>query len=185
MKTKYKDFLYEQNGSKLILWHGSSSDKVINRFRDNSFFASDYIAQSYAFNLGGLLYKVEVDGLNPFILQEERARMKNLSSGAALSGTDPFFEELFTKLYGENELDFFHKYGLQYHTFTALVNGNYDPLIKYAKENGYDSLKFWDESFDTFVKDFAYIIFDGSKVKIVDVYEVDMNGSQFVITKIK
>ena len=65
------------------------------------------------------------------------------------------------------------------------MNGNYDPLIKYAKENGYDSLKFWDESFDTFVKDWAYIIFDCSKVKIVEIYEVDMEGNEFIKTKIK
>jgi hypothetical protein len=47
------------------------------------------------------------------------------------------------------------------------------PLINWCKDNGYDSIKFHDESFDTFVRDITYLIFDGNKPKIIGVYEVE------------
>jgi hypothetical protein len=46
------------------------------------------------------------------------------------------------------------------------------PLINWCKDNGYDSIKFHDESFDTFVRDITYLIFDGNKPKIIGIYEV-------------
>ena len=168
------------NGNKsknLTLYHGSDNRKIYNSFFDNQFFTvNDYIASNYAYNNGGYMYKVLVS-LNPLNLIENRDRMENSKGevgkgGPYTSGTDYFIVELMGTLYGDDAVDYMKKYGFNNH-LPNIVDGDYEPLIKYAKSNGFDSLLFIDESFDAMIKDSTYIIFDGKKPKIVNVYDVD------------
>lgn len=176
----FNEFLNEKNDT-LILYHGSGSETIFNKFNDNQFFTpNDYIAMCYAYNRGGLLYEVLPDKLNPLILLEDRDRMKENSSGRKLVGSDTFINELFLKLYSNDVLETYHKYGLQYQSFSFIINSNYEPLIKYAKLHNFNSLKFWDESFDTYVKDYSYMIFDSDDLIINKIYDVDYIQGEFV-----
>ncbi len=92
-------------------------------------------------------------------------------------GTDFLMRELIGDLYDEHILDKFKQRGFDSSPsmlFTRKFGEapDYEPIIKYAKEHGYDSLRFIDESFDTYVRDTTYMIFDGSKVKITGVFDV-------------
>jgi hypothetical protein len=176
------DSLLIESESNLILFHGSSTDKPITTIYDNQFYtAVDTIAASYAFNKGGLLYKVSVSKLNPFEIKEDDNRMTRLNSGPLLSGSDKFWYDIFYELYGKNTADYFSEVGFVY-GLGKVVNGDVGPLIKLAKSKGYDSLKFMDESFDVSIVGMSYVIFDGSKAKIKNVYEIDMTKDGYAFT---
>lgn len=162
-----KDVLNEGvSENNLILYHGSGSREIFNNFYDNQFFTvNDYIASNYAYNFGGLMYRVQLDSLNPFELKSyDKTRDEN-----------KYYEmvELLTKLYDENVA---YNYERRYFTpspSTTFMNYGWGPIIEWARKNSYDSIKFIDESFDTFVHDITYLIFDGNKPKILDVYEIE------------
>lgn len=165
--------LNEEQTSNLILYHGSDSLKKYDRFLDNQFYSvNDYIASNYAENNGGLVYKVKVNKLKPFKLVGNYA----MSGGRGMKTEEPeqykLEYNLISKLYGEQSLDLWLKRG--FNPSPAYVfGGDWTPIIKWARTNGYDSLQFIDESFDTFVRDVTYLIFKGSKVKILDVFPPD------------
>ena len=172
--------LFNENTSNIItLYHGSDSMKPFNTFKDNQFFSTgEYVASTYAFNHGGLLYKIEAS-LNPFIFIEDQKRMQNSrgeigKGGPYYMGTDFFIADLILKLYDMESHEAFKKRGLYPSPAYILTDNNYLPLINYAKERGFNSLKFWDESFDVGIRDECYIIFDGNDISIKSVYEVDM-----------
>jgi hypothetical protein len=189
---KYLKNFYENNSNLITLYHGSDSMKPFKRFKDNQFFSEgDYVATTYAFNHGGLLYKVSAN-LNPFELIEDQKRMQNSrgeigKGGPYIMGTDFFIEDLILKLYDKESHEAFKKRGLYPGPGYILTDNNYLPLINYAKEKGFNSLKFWDESFDAGIKDICYIIFNGDDIKIDNIYEVDMpneRANEFSYNKI-
>jgi hypothetical protein len=190
---KYLKKFYENNSNLITLYHGSDSMKPFKRFKDNQFFSEgDYVATTYAFNHGGLLYKVSAN-LNPFELIEDQKRMQNSrgeigKGGPYIMGTDFFIEDLILKLYDKESHEAFKKRGLYPGPGYILTDNNYLPLINYAKEKGFNSLKFWDESFDAGIRDICYIIFNGDDIKIDNIYEVYMpneRANEFTIKKYK
>ena len=176
--TTIREYLNEGiNNANLILYHGSNNHKLYDKFYDNQFFTvNDYIASNYAYNQGGLLYKVVVNKLNPLSLVEEPERMANIQGvfgkgGPYLSGSDYYIRDIIEKLYGNDRVKLMAKYGMG-GKLATIIGGDFAPLIKWAKKQGYDSLKFYDESFDTFIQDVTYIVFDGDKPKITDIYDI-------------
>jgi len=152
--------------SNLILYHGSNTQKIFNHFHDNQFFTvNDYIASNYAYNFGGLMYKVKVNSLNPF-------ELKSYHSTREL---DKYQEtiDLLKKLYNDEVANMYEKHYFIPSPSTTFGSLGYDPIIKWAKSNGYDSLRFMDESFDTYVRDITYLIFDGNKPNIIDILKVE------------
>ena len=81
--------------------------------------------------------------------------------------------ELFKSLYDNVVADKYKKRGLYPSASNTISPYDFTPLIKWAKDNGYDSLKFMDESYDRSLTDMTYIIFDGNKPKICGVYDVE------------
>ena len=156
----------EKNNTNLTLYHGSNDNKEFKRFDDYQFYTvNDYIACNYAENNGGLLYKVSVNNLNSLELKGNYYGMDKREPELY-----KFEYNLIKNLYGDDELNYWINRGFTpspAYTF----RGNWDPIIKWAKNNGFNSLKFRDESFDTFVKDDTYLIFDGNNIKILDVAE--------------
>ena len=70
IKTTIREFLNENknNDSNLILYHGSNTQKIYDRFYDNQFYTlNEVIASTYAYNFNGLMYEVKVNKLNPFL----------------------------------------------------------------------------------------------------------------------
>ena len=183
---KYLKSFNENNSNEtnLILFHGSSTNNIITDFHDNLFWTvNDYIAASYAYNLGGLMYEIKIN-LNPFIIEEKWDNLEKREGGGVIGGTDQELIDLLDKLgYNkeittngwttENPIKLYQRIALS-RGFSTVINNNFEPLIKYAKNLGYDSLKFRDEDYAAYIRDDTYIIFDGSKIKnIMDVYDVD------------
>ncbi len=168
IKTTLRKYINENSDSRtdLILYHGSNNRKIYDTFFDNQFYTvNDYIASNYAYNFGGLLYEVSVSNLKPFELKSYHKEREH----------DNYYKmvDLLTNLYGE---DVANNYKNRYFTPSpSWTFGDYgwSPLVNWCKQNGYDSIKFYDESFDTFVSDITYMIFDGSKPRILNIYEVE------------
>ena len=155
----------EGKDRNLKLYHGSSNTEIYDNFKDNQFFTpNDYIASNYAYNQGGLMYEVFVDSLNPFVLQgwdENRESEKHNE-----------MTDILRNLYGENVVNHYKDYYFNPSPSVVFSEKGWEPIIEWAKDNGYDSLKFHDESYDTYVRDISYIIFDGNKPIIDKVYDV-------------
>lgn len=175
-KTILEYYLNEQKNSEsgLTLYHGSSDSKPFKKFNDNGFFTvNDYIACNYAFNNGGLVYKVKVNSLkNVLELKGNYVRLGGKSMETLEPEQYKLEYNLVKKLYGDSALKYWLNRGFN-PSPVYVFSGDYEPIIKWAKDNGYDSIKFFDESFDTYVRDFTYIIFNGNNVKILDVTEPD------------
>jgi hypothetical protein len=170
IKTRLLDFLKEDHttNTDLILFHGSNNRKIYDRFYDNQFFTvNDYIASNYAYNFGGLMYKVKVSNLNPFELKSYDKRREPEKHDEMV--------ELLRTLYNDHAAEYYEKRYFTPSPAYIFAEQGWDPIIDWCKKNGYDSLKFNDESFDTYVKDITYLIFDGSKPEITKVYNVDYN----------
>lgn len=166
IKNTMRKMVFENDNTNLILYHGSKSKQIHNLFYDNQFYTvNDYIASNYAYNFGGLMYEVQISKLNPFELNdydEQKESEKHLQ-----------MMNLLTQLYDK---DVALNYKKRYFTPSpSSTFGKYgwEPLINWCKENDYDSIKFNDESFDTFIHDTTYLIFNGNKPKIVGVYAVE------------
>lgn len=155
--------LVERN---LRLFHGSNSEKIFGKFRDDQFFTTnDYIASNYAYNFGGFMYEVMVDRLKPFELMGYDRRRE--------SGKHNDMVNLLRGLYGDGVANaYVERYFFPSPSVTFGEQG-WGPIIEWSISNGYDSLKFIDESFDTFIRDISYLIFDGGKVDIIGVYDVE------------
>lgn len=169
IKTIIQEFLIEHvTNNKLILYHGSNSTKIFNKILNNQFFSiNDYLAASYAYNLNGLLYQVEINNLNYFELQ----------SFDKHENPDKYEDMvvLLTTLYNKNIANnYIKRYFTPSPTYTFEDFG-WQPIIDYCKEQGYNSIKFIDESFDKNVRDVSYLIFDGNKCKILNIYNIDDN----------
>jgi hypothetical protein len=156
----------------LTLYHGSNTEEIIETFHDNQFFtANDYIANNYAYNWGGLIYEVKVNSLKPLFLKGNY----KMFGGRSMQTEEPEQYELeynmVKKLYGDKALQSWLSRGFYPSPSYVFYNKGYEPVIEFAKKLGFDSLKFIDESFDTFVKDITYVIFNGRSVEIVKSYE--------------
>jgi hypothetical protein len=166
IKTTIREFLNENLDSNLTLYHGSNNTELYDKFHDNQFFTTnDYIASNYAYNFGGLFYEVKVNALKPFeLLAYHKTRDAEK------------YEEtiaLLRELYDEDVV-----YNYEQHYFTpspsvTFMQYGWAPIIEWSKKNGYDSLKFIDESFDTYVHDTTYLIFDGNKAKIQGIFDIE------------
>jgi hypothetical protein len=179
---KYLKKFYENN--LITLYHGSDSIKPFKRFKDNQFFSEgNYVAATYAYNHGGLLYKISAN-LNTFEFMENQSRMENFKGeigkgGPYILGTDYFIDNLVNELYGKEASDRYKERGLYPGPGYTLTDNNYIPLIEYAKSKNFNSLKFWDESFDVGIRDICYIIFNGDDIKIDSIYEVDIPDERY------
>jgi hypothetical protein len=168
IKTTLRKYLNENtiNDNNLILFHGSNSRKIYDYLFDNQFYTvNDYIASNYAYNFGGLMYEVKVSNLKPF----------ELKSYHKIRDSEKYDEmvALLKTLYDDNVADNYeNKYFTPSPSYTFGEYG-WEPMIEWCKKMGYNSIKFYDESFDTFVQDITYLIFDGNKPKIINVYEVE------------
>ena len=166
IKKVIREVLNENVYKDLILFHGSNDQKIITKFYDNQFYTeNDYIASTYAYNFNGLMYEVKVKNLNSFeLVPYNRYRQKDEHDKMVT---------LLSNLYNENVG---REYERNYLTPSASrvfsAYGGWTPLIDWCKENGYDSIKFTDESFDVYIHGITYIIFDGNKPKINNIYEV-------------
>ena len=155
----------ESEDKDLILYHGSNTTKIFDIFKDNQFYTeNDYIASNYAYNFGGVMYKVSVDNLNSFDLkgyhEDKESEEHNMMTG------------LLMDLYGQNAVDYYKDYYFNPSPSVIFSEKGWSPIIEWAKDNGYDSIKFIDESFDTYVRGISYVIFDGNKPIITNVYDV-------------
>jgi hypothetical protein len=156
----------QNTDTNLILYHGSNNRKIFNNFFDDQFYTvNDYIASNYAYNFGGLMYEVKVNKLNAF----------ELKGYNKLRESDKYNEmiNLLTNLYDEGVAHFYERRYFSPSPSSTFGKYGWKPLIDWCKKNGFDSIKFQDESFDTFVRDITYLIFDGNKPKINSVYEVE------------
>lgn len=156
-----------ENGEPITMYHGSGTKADIKQFYDNQFFTpNDYIAENYAENQDGKTHKVYISTKNPLEISENKDRMDRYN-GILVSGSDKKMIELLNNLYGGNAVKLYKGYGLT-KGLGNIVEGNFEPLIKYAKENGFDSLKFKDVSFDQLISADTYLVFDGKNVKAVE-----------------
>lgn len=154
------------NATNLVLWHGSNSRKLIANFYDSQFYTvNDYIAANYAYNFGGLLYEVKVASLNSFELNDYDKDRHPEKYTEMMSILKTVYDESVANRYS-------NKYFSPSPSSTFGQQG-WDPIIKYCKENEYDSIKFVDESFDTLVHDVTYLIFNGNTPRILNVYDVE------------
>ena len=167
IKKTFAHMLKEDSQTSMTLYHGSDNQKIYDKFNDNTFFTvNDYIASNYAYNNGGFMYKVKVNINNSLELKGNYHNMETKEPGVY-----KFEYNLMKKLYGEEGLKYWLNRGF-YPSPAYTFNGDFTPIINWAKANGYDSIKFMDESSDKGVRDITYIIFDSNKVEIVDVYDV-------------
>ena len=154
----------DKSGEPIQMYHGSGTSKDFEDFNDNSFFTpNDYIAENYAENQGGKVHKRYIYTKNPLEVSEDASRMSRSNSGMLRAGTDSNIINLLSKLYGKDAVDTYKQYGLT-KGLGNIVQGDFEPLIKYAKENGHDSIKFKDVSFDHLMTDDTYLVFDPKNV---------------------
>jgi len=166
---KLNESLNEISGNveaNIILFHGSNNRKIYDKFYNNQFYTvNDYIASNYAYNFGGLMYEVKVRDLKPFVLEDYDIDRDNEKYNQMVN--------LLTTLYGKDVSNNYEKRYFSPSPSSTFGEKGWKPLINWCLENGYDSIKFHDESFDTFVNDISYLIFDGSKPEILNIYEVE------------
>ncbi len=173
---KYLKTFNESLYHNLILYHGSNTIHEIQKFKNNTYWTiNDYIAATYAYNHGGLMYETKIS-LNPFIIEQKSENLEECyPGGPRMGGTDKELINLFNKLGYVAAVDLYKQLG-DSKGISHLINGNFQPFIEYAKSlnKGYDSLKFKDEAFDAggIVSD-TYIIFDGVQIEIIDIFEID------------
>jgi hypothetical protein len=168
IKTTIREFMNEiqNNDSNLILYHGSNNQKIYNKFYNNQFYTvNNYIASNYAYNFGGLMYEVKVSNLKPFELKGYHIYRESEKYNDMV--------DLLITLYDDNVANNYEQRYFTPSPSSTFGEKGWTPLINWYKDNGYDSIKFYDESFDTFVRDITYLIFDGNKPKIIGVYEVE------------
>lgn len=152
--------------SELTLLHGSGTRDIITKFNDNQFFTiNDYIASNYAYNNGGYLYEVVISSLHPFELKSYHSVRQKEEHDKMIT--------LLKNLYNEDVANHYERYYFTPSPSTTFGDIGYEPIISWAKKNGYDSLKFIDESYDTFIHDVCYIVFNGSSVQIKHIYDID------------
>jgi GNAT superfamily N-acetyltransferase len=168
------------------LFHGSATTaEVFTRFLDNQFFtASEYVAESYAQNMGGLLYTVSVNITHPLEIYEDNANLSRAASGMLLAGTDAKLAALFTQLYGPDVAARYKSTGMA-KGLGMMLEGDFLPLIAYAKAKGHDALAFLDSSFDLQIMGETFIIFDGGKVHITAVTDPEADESDAPASQIK
>lgn len=176
----FKPLINETTESNIKLYHGSNNQNIYKHFKDNQFFTvNDYIATNYAYNFGGLLYMVTVDSLNAFEL--------NSYSKKNNPNEYEFMINLLKKLYNDEVVDNYERRYFTPSPSSTFMELGWNPIIQWAKENGYDSIKFIDESYDRYVRDVTYVIFNGNNVKINDVYDINDNvesdGNKPIIKK--
>ena len=145
----------DKYGNPLVVYHGSGAIENIRSFYDDQFFTSnDYIAQSYAENMGGKVYEVYLKITNPldFTIDCKLDR-----------------EKIIQEVYGINSIQYknFERYSDGYGLGNAL-QGDFSKLIKYAKQHGYDGIKFTDSSFDNQIFDITYIVFKSNQIKSIN-----------------
>jgi hypothetical protein len=166
IKETIREYLNENVYKDLILFHGSNDQKIITKFYDNQFYTvNDYVASTYAYNFNGLMYEVKVKNLNSFELRGYNVYRQKDEHDKMVT--------LLSNLYNENvgreyERNYLHPSP----SWVFSAYGGWTPLIDWCKENGYDSIKLFDQSFDVYIIDTTYIIFDGNKPKITNIYEV-------------
>ena len=168
IRTIIREFSNEKitSDTDLILYHGSNNHKIYDKLFDNQFYTvNDYIASNYAYNFGGLMYEVKVSNLNPFELKGYHRFRESEKYDEMV--------DLLKTLYDDDVATRYENYYFTPSPSSTFYNYGWKPMIDWCKKNGYDSLKFYDESFDTFVQDITYLIFDGDKPKILSVYEVE------------
>lgn len=166
IKSAIRERLIEEINSNLILYHGSNNRKIYDKFYDNQFYTvNDYIASNYAYNFGGLMYEVKVSDLKPFELKSYHITRESEKYNEML--------DLLRTLYDDNVANNYEQRYFTPSPSSTFGGYGWKPIINWCKDNGYDSIKFHDESFDTFVRDITYLIFDGNKPKIINIYEVE------------
>lgn len=169
INEQYKHVVNEEITTNNILYHGSGDDVPFKKFYDNQFFTvNDYIANNYAYNNGGLVYKVKANISNSLELKGNYHGMDKREPNRY-----EFEYNLIKKLYGDDALDYWDKRGFNPSPANTF-NGDWRPIIEWAKSNGYDSIKFIDESFDKAVRDMSYIIFDSNRIEILNVSEPEI-----------
>lgn len=146
----------------LQLYHGSSTQERFTSFFDGQFYTvNEYIAESYAENFGGSVYTVQVQGLVALELVDYDVNINKDKHDAMVA--------LLRSIYGEDVAENYSKRCFWPSPSATFGEKGWQPIIDWAKLNGYNAIIFIDESFDTFVRDTTYLIFDGTLPKIIDV----------------
>ena len=156
--------------TNLVLDHGA--DEPHETLTDNTFMCEEgsYVPKNYALNRGGVIIRGKVDKLKCLDLTYETdKRLKRESF--LITGTDPVMRKFLETVISDRAGYIYEKRGLD--VFTRLCSDAKElyKLIDFAKAHGLDALKFNDESLDTWMNDKSYLIFDGSKIKVIDIIE--------------
>jgi hypothetical protein len=165
--------------ARQLLYHGSSDGSAFSKFKDYCFFTeNDYIAETYGD--GGLVYFCEVHNIYAMDLTVENCQLDK--KGFRISGSDDELIKLFSYLYGDNGVNLYKKYGttvlsrILNHVDPDNPNTGFKKLIAFAKDYGYNSLKFNDESFDVQMRAPSYVIFNGDDVDIISYHNPNDDG---------
>src|SRR5690606_42058994 len=132
-----KEFLNEgqNNDSNLTLYHGSNNRKPYNKFLNDQFYTvNDYIASTYAYNFGGLMYEVKVSKLKPFELKDYHINRESEKYNEMV--------DLLRTLYDDNVANNYEKRYFAPSPSSTFSEYGWSPLINWCKDNGYDSIKF-------------------------------------------
>jgi GNAT superfamily N-acetyltransferase len=158
--------------TNLLLDHGA--DGKYTKLKDNTYLCEEgsYVPRNYADNVGGYVITCKVDSLKVLDLSyENRDNLNEQPGGFKISGTDPEMYSFIHDVISPESAEKYSQYGLN--VFSKILGGmnHLDKLIKYAKSLGCDALKFRDESFDTMMQDFTYVVFDGNKLQVVNIVD--------------
>jgi chaperonin cofactor prefoldin len=155
--------------SNLILDHGA--DDKYTSLKDNTFLceSGSYVPKNYAENVGGYIITCKVDSLKVLDICNDNSGRLQEYRGMKISGSDPLMYSFLAHVISEDVAERYKKKGLR--VFSRVLNDNTDlnRLISYAKSKGCDALKFMDESFDTYIQDITYVVFDGDKLNVIKI----------------
>jgi hypothetical protein len=156
--------------TNLVLDHGA--DGKYTQLKDNTYLCEQgsYVPNNYAENVGGYIITCKVTKLTVLDLSyENRENLKQQPGGFKISGTDPEMFKFINEVISGEGAEKYQKYGLG--VFSKILGGMRDlgKLVAYAKSIGCDALKFRDESFDTYIQDNTYVVFDGNKLDVVSI----------------
>lgn len=151
----------------LVLEHGAP--EPYDTLRDNTFMCEEgsYLPENYAENEGGVVIKGTVDSLKILDLCHET----NSRIQGHIAGSDPVMKEFLHTILGDRASYMYGKSGLMVFSRFIGDDSDWQKLIDFVKSHGFDAVKFKDESFDTMIWDYTYIIFDGSKITVTGVRE--------------
>ena len=158
MITKFKDFLFENNNSDIIAYHGSNIR--FNKLDDTKpmFFVDNYIiAKTY----GDFVYKVKLEINNPVVFDfNDKSTYLFNGKWYIPSELAIYMKNISDDLKNMYSIDDELKDELEYHDFED-VYGDLDGIIMKNIKDANDGM------FSTFDSATNYVVFDNEQIKII------------------